>query len=251
MVKKPIIGRKTGKAKTSRLSKEEQAAVSRENGKKKPEVRKNIAYEMSEPMNSEYDVADMMADIYDPRAKIAPEMKIHAAACYFLTGTVQGTARMTGFKHQTISEWKNKAQWWLPVLSKIKKDKNDELDADLTQLIHVTSTEILDRLKDGDSYVTSEYVVKTFGEGKEAKDKLVKQDVLKRKPVTARDLGALLNTIYDKRTMLRGDPTSITVKKDQTKLLDDLRASMRELAAEAMSNELKKTVVNTDGPQKD
>ncbi len=240
---KAHVGRKTGKQKTSKLDKEALDAVSRENGKKSPHIRKNSAYEQSAPMELEYGAEDMYADIYDPRAKIAPELKIHAAACFFLTGTVKGAARITGLRHQTISEWKNRAQWWTPVLSKIEKDKNDELDAELTKLLHLTSAEILDRIKDGDSYVTSEYVTI---EGCDSKKRV---DVLKKKPMSGRDLGALLNTIYDKRTMLRGDPTSITQRKDQSKLLEELKTSMRELAEAAARNEFNKTVISENEEQ--
>jgi len=224
---KPGVSSRTGKGTTSK-SKEEMAEISRNNGKNNV-TRHKAVYEVSEPMGEmAMDVADMYADIYDPRAKIAPEFKVHAVACYFLTGTVEATAKMTGISHQTIADWKNHAQWWTPVFSKIKKEKNDELDSNLTGLLHDSTKELKDRLERGD----------TFFDGRSGE--------FKRKPIIARDLAAIVNILYDKRTMLRGDPTSITARQDPRKLLEELRGEFREMAREEAKEELNKTIVNEE-----
>ena len=209
--------------KRSTLSKEEKAAISRKNGAKSASMPRN-AYPKSDKLPLEYDVADMYADIYDPRAKIAPEMKIQAATCYMLTGTTRGTARMTGINQQMISEWKNHAQWWEPVLRKIRKDKQDELDAEFTELLHKSTEQLKDRIVNGEEIST--------------------KDGLVIKKMSGRDIAAAINTIYDKRTMLRGDPTSITHRVDHRQVLEELRGEFKEMARDEAKQELDKKVVN-------
>ena len=217
-VAKPKAGRNihTKKVTESKKSKEELADISRENGKMSAKYHES-AYEKSEPMVIDYAVEDMYADIYDPRAKIAPELKIHAAAAFFATGTVDGASRLTGLNHQTISEWKNKSEWWDPVLSKLKKEKNDELDATVTDLIHKTTTELNDRIINGE--VQMHQGVPTGH----------------LKPMTGRDLAATLNTLYDKRTMMRGEPTSISGKADQSTIIDSLKEQFEKMAKAHLS----------------
>ena len=218
---KAKIFKKVGPGFKTTKTKEELAEISRQNGKKRRGKKQPTCYEKSAPMEVEYDTHDMMADIYSPRAKVAPELKIQTVSCYFLTGNVRATSKMTGLNHQLISTWKNHALWWSPVLAKIRKEKNDELDARLTELIHSSTEELKDRLVNGDTV-------------------LDKRGDLIRKPMSGRDVSHALNTLYDKRTMLRGDPTTITAKIDHNKLLDELRDEFKQMAESAYN----KKVVN-------
>ena len=224
---KAKIGRKTGKQKKTTLTKEESANISRRNGKIQPEVQKEEAYPASAPMVlPEQDLADMYADIYDPRAKIAPELKIQAAVCYMLTGTLGGVERMTGISHQTVANWKNHSQWWAPVLLKVKKDKQEELDADLTILLHQSTAQLKDRLEHGD-----EVFYKITDGGYEKYEK----------KLSGKDIASIINTLYDKRAMLRGDPTSISAKSSNADILDELKSTFKHIADEAYN---KKVVSN-------
>ena len=62
--------------------------------------------------------------------------------------------------------------------------------------------------------------------------------------MSGRDIAAAINTIYDKRTMLRGDPTSITHRVDQKQVLEELRGEFKEMARTEAKQELDKKVVN-------
>ena len=223
---KKAKGRKYSSKQTkTTLTKEESAAISRRNGKIKPEVQHTIAYEESMPMAlpaGSTELADMYADIYNPKAKIAPELKIQAAVCYMLTGTVKGVERMTGISHQTVSEWKNKSQWWPLVMIKVKKDKQEELDAEITSLLHQSTAELKDRLEHGD------VVFHKVG------DRMEKGE----KKLSGRDLATIINTLYDKRAMLRGDPTSITAKASSTDVLEELKATFEKIAETAYNKKV-------------
>lgn len=222
---KAKIGKKTGKQTKTTLTREESAAISRRNGKIKQEGRSDMAYEKSAQMmlpETKTDMADMMADIYDPRATIAPELKIQAVVCYMITGTVNGVERMTGISHQTVSEWKNKSQWWPLVMIKVRKDKQDELDAEITGLLHQSTAALKDRLEHGDT------VYHKVG------DELVKGE----KKLSGRDLATIINTLYDKRAMLRGDPTSISAKVTSTDVLEELKATFEKIAETAYTKKV-------------
>lgn len=204
----------------SKKTKEEKAEISRANGKKAAPVNKKSVgvYEKSEPMDLETGLADMYADIYDPRAKIDPNLKIHAASCFMLTGTVQGTARMTGLDHRLISEWKNKSLWWPEVLQKIKHEKQDELDSTFTALIHDVADSLKDRLDNGEEVVTKDGIIK--------------------KQLGGRDLTTMLNTLYNNRAMLRGDPTSISRKETSDDVMQGLRKEFGNIAKKVMDTKV-------------
>lgn len=212
--KTPKPFQNTGKKTKSRLDKEQLAEISRKNGAKSAENTAGRVYEKSHEMPVDYNVSDMLADIYDPRARIAPEIKIQAAACFMMTGTVNGAERLSGIDHRTISDWKNNAQWWAPVLSKVRKEKQDELDAKLTSLIHKSTDALEDRLANGEEVMT--------------------KDGFQKKQLNARDIINSISTLYDKRAMLRGDPTSITHKATSSDVVKELREEFAAIAARAM-----------------
>jgi len=220
---KAKVGRKTGKQTKTTLTKAESAMISRRNGMIGAEIQVQSAYEESAPMVlPEQDLADLYADIYNPKAKIAPELKIQAAICYMLTGTVNGVERMTGISHQTVANWKNHSQWWGPVLAKIKKDKQEELDAEITLLIHKSTFELKDRLEHGDEVLVKE------GE---------RYKVHQRK-LSGKDIASMINTLYDKRAMLRGDPTSISAKTSNSDILEELKSTFKQIADEAYNKKV-------------
>jgi hypothetical protein len=204
----------TGKKTKSALDKETLAEISRANGRKNTGEKARPIFEKSHEMAVDYSVSDMLADIYDPRAHIAPEVKIHAAACFMMTGTVNGAERLSGIDHRTISDWKNNSQWWPTVLSKVRKEKQDELDATLTTLIHKSTDALEDRLENGEEVMT--------------------QDGFQKKQLNARDIINSISTLYDKRAMLRGDPTSITHKATSSDVVKELREEFTAIAARAM-----------------
>jgi hypothetical protein len=225
-VKKATVGRSRAKVTRSSKTKEEKAEISRENGRKSAAViARFAAYPKSDPMPViQTDLADMFADIYNPKAKYAPELKIQVAACYMMTGTVGGAARLTGLDHRLISDWKNNSEWWFPVLQKVRKEKQDELDAELTDILHQSTAQLKERLENGD----------TIFVGKDAEPV--------QRPLSGRDITAIINTLYDKRSMLRGDPTSITGRASSSDVLNELKSEFTKIAELAYTKKVIKDV---------
>ena len=223
------LGKGTQREPYHTKTKEERAEQARINGAKTANLPRDgylKAAPVKEPDPTEY---DLYTDIYDPRAKYPPEIKIQAATCYMLTGTLAGASRMTGLRQETIWDWKNNSQWWDSILTKVRKEKQDELDAKLSGLIHEASQQIEDRILNGDEVL----VKKSDGN----------HDFMNKK-MSGKDLTTALGTLYDKRTMLRGDPTSITRRETPADMLNALRDEFANMAKAAAKAELNKTVVN-------
>lgn len=89
------------------------------------------------------------------------------------------------------------------MLNEVRKSKQDELDSALTTAIHSAVGEIADRLQHGD------WVLTRTGEQV-------------RVPVKARDASVVMNTLYEKRSLIRGDLPSIKdeARKDALKELE-------------------------------
>src|SRR5690606_8026931 len=105
-----------------------------------------------------------LSDMYDPRSCYTAEQKMAAVTAYVVTGNskqaskaVQEALGLT-ISPNTIRWWKASASWWPMALRKAQREKNDEVDAAMTRVMHVglgMIERILDRgeqviTKDGD-----------------------------------------------------------------------------------------------------
>ncbi len=130
------------------------------------------------------------------------EKRREAIAAYATTGVMTRVAELVNIPVSTLYGWR-KCEWWETLLTRIRDEKADELDAMLTENIHLAGEQIKDRLTDGDYLVS-------------------KDGALKRKPVGARDLALVQAISFDKRALGRNQPTSISGNsKDELKKLQD------------------------------
>lgn len=136
------------------------------------------------------------------------ENKVQCATLYFMCGSFKQVSKDTGVKWNTISSWARKSTWWDEVIHKLRKEKQDELDAMMTNYLHEAQNQALDRVKNGD------YKLTAGGE-------------LKRVPMTGRDLALTSAAFFDKRALIRGDATSISRKKDP---LGDIAYKLEQFA---------------------
>ncbi len=98
------------------------------------------------------------------------------------------------------------------MLVRIRHEKQDELDAQITGSIDKALKSVNDRLELGDEYI------KKDGE-------------TGYKAVSCRDSATVLGILYDKRSLIRNMPTSITSNTDSAKLLK-LQEQFEQLAHE-------------------
>jgi hypothetical protein len=113
---------------------------------------------------------------------------IKYAKCYLVHGNMRKAAEEVKLGQHVVRRWM--AKDWFPILlEEIKYMKNIALDGQYTRLVNKALQAVADRLENGDEVVV----------GKE----------LVRRKVSARDAALISAIMFDKRQILRGDPTQI------------------------------------------
>jgi len=143
------------------------------------------------------------------RGKTDPELAAKAV-CFYVEGhSLRESARLTGLPEDTVKYWK--LTKWFPQACELAKQKvNNSLDRKLTSVIGKGNDLILDRLENGD-------LIK-YKDGTE-----------QRKPLTAYQTALILAIAYDKRALIRNEPTVISEKTDTDQHLKDLRARLENM----------------------
>ena len=153
---------------------------------------------------------ELFEDIVGNNTKYTPEERIMAATYYAVTGSsIQASEKCaqtgTPIPASTIRKWKNTTSWWKPVLHEVRKAKQDQLDAKLTSIIMEGAEKLEDRVRNGNIKLNP------------------KTGELNRIPMTSGELAKdAVGIPYDKRALMRGDPTSRTEKIDPKLMLEDL-----------------------------
>jgi hypothetical protein len=137
--------------------------------------------------------------------------KMEVACTYAVTGNSRRTAEITGYPEGTIRAMKT-TEWFHELQSRIIKEQDEELGTKLTQLIDKAVDNINDRLDDGDYFYDA------------------KNEMLKRKPMTGKDVAIVGAILVDKRQLLRGQPTSRVEKVSQEDVLGKLAEQFRQMA---------------------
>jgi hypothetical protein len=103
---------------------------------------------------------------------------------------------------------------WVDILDQAKRERQAELDAKFTKIIHKATDEIMDRLDNGDEVLT-------------------KNGEIRRKRIAGREAAWIVGVITDKRAVIRGLPTNITTKTtDQSKeTLSRLKGALEDQGA--------------------
>lgn len=123
-----------------------------------------------------------------PSTKYDKDTVIKAGKLYLVLGTMKGVADELGVGVTTVRNWAQK-DWWPVLLEELRYLKNIELDGQYTNILSKALKAVVERLEKGDEVVV----------GKE----------IKRKKVSARDAALISAIMFDKRQLMRGDPTQI------------------------------------------
>lgn len=120
---------------------------------------------------------------------IFPEIKrVEAATTYAVTGSAPHVAELTGIPEATIRSWR-KQEWFQAILKEVWSENNELLNTKLTNSIQKAQDLLDDRLDNGDT-------------------KVLKDGTLVRVPISGKDLSLITAINFDKRQILRGEPTS-------------------------------------------
>lgn len=189
-----------------------------------PYPRVEMAYKAAPKSKKQLDNNELdLTSLYSSRAKYTADEKLAAVLAYVMTGSVRGVVRLTGLKQQVVSDWKNNSSWWPDAYANVKKQKQEEVDGTLTSIIHAAAGSILDRILHGDEVIDKN------------------GDPVRRK-MSGKELAWVMGITFDKRALLRGDPTSRTEKVDQKALIEELKEDFALMA----KKHLDKSVINPE-----
>lgn len=154
-----------------------------------------------------------LADIdYGESTQYSDEEKIRAVVTWILTRNLNRVHRETGLKMHTLRYWKYNTKWWKECEAAIKSLRNEDLDRKLSDIIDYSLDEIFDRLEKGDEVVYNGEVY--------------------RKKVSAKDIMTILGITYDKRALIRGDPTSRIERNTNEDKINQLAERFEKIAKE-------------------
>lgn len=136
---------------------------------------------------------------------VPEETKIEAAALWAATRNMTTVSELTGVTQDRLRKWRNEP-WFQNVVARCVKDKNDELDQALTEIMHKATEMLKDRLEKGNVQVNyrngQQFVV----------------------PLNSRDLVMTLGILFDKRQLIRGEATSRTENMTSSQKLEELKS---------------------------
>lgn len=140
-------------------------------------------------------------------SKHSPDLRMQACATYLATGDSRQASRLTGIPDRTIRSWFDQ-DWWIKDTERLRAQFEKQLDAKLTAIIGKAMDVTLDRLENGDELIG-------------------KDGAPIRRKVSGRDAAVIGGVAFDKRALIRGQPTSRVERVN----LDELR---RQFAGEAV-----------------
>jgi len=155
-------------------------------------------YIMKKSINTQEKIFEIMTHT---RVGYPIEQVINLAVAYISSGSLRGAAKVAAVNASVAQDW-SKQQWFSDVLDLVRFEHQKKLDGKMTALLEKSVKELEDRLTKGD-------VDARTGE---------------RRPVSASQIASVFATIYDKRALIRGEPTSrverVSVDQQLNKLQD-------------------------------
>lgn len=123
-----------------------------------------------------------------------PEDRLRAALAWVVTGTSQAASDVCGIPASTIRDWSNQ-EYWGALVSEARQLKQDELDAKLTNIIDKCAQRLTERL-DSEEGVSKAQL---------------------------NQIAITMAISMDKRSLMRGDPTSRTERVSSEERLTKLK----------------------------
>lgn len=139
------------------------------------------------------------------------EQRREVLSHYAVLGNMTKVSELTSIPVSTLATWKGKSDWWVEGIDRIRQEKQDEIDANLSRIIHKSTEALETRIDKGDAYIN-------------------KAGGVSCKPISGRDLATITGIIFDKRQISRNLPTSIRTESTDSRLTA-LADKVRQLQA--------------------
>ena len=129
--------------------------------------------------------------------------KVELVTTYLATGSFRLACSMCQIPLATANQWK-RTEWFKELVATIQSEESGQLDAKLSKVVDKSLSVVMDRLEGGDYILDS------------------KTGTIKRVPVKMRDAKTVMTDLFDKRQLLRKQPTKITESQTVDKRLEML-----------------------------
>lgn len=123
--------------------------------------------------------------------------KIEAVTTYLALGNLAETSRVINVPIPTLKDWKTQ-DWWKTYVEDIQSESNVATDKKISKIIDKALDLLVDRMDEGNYQYD------------QARGKLVKV------PLNAQDLNKVATALFDKRQLIRKQPTSIKTNPENT-----------------------------------
>ena len=154
------------------------------------------------------------------------EKKKYEAVCLWVSGlNLREVSLQLNVPYDTLGKWRA-SSWWNDIVKDLQSEDKQKTDAKLTKILDKTLDTIMDRLEEGE-YI---YDQKT---GK-----------VKRTPVKLRDATVAMNTVLDKRQLIRREPTKIVEQSNTTQQLQNLAEQFAAFVTGQVKKEKLENIVN-------
>lgn len=149
--------------------------------------------------------------------------KVELVTTYLATGSFRLACSMCKVPLATANQWK-RTEWFKEMVASIQAEENTQLDAKLSKIVDKSLDVVMNRLEEGDFILDS------------------KTGTIKRVPVKMRDAKQVMTDLFDKRQLIRKQPTKITEAQTVDKRLDMLAQRFEKFAG---SGSTQKELPNT------
>lgn len=139
------------------------------------------------------------------------KVKIEAATLWAVTRDIKRVAEIMDIYPSVIRLWM-KEPWWDNIISQVRKEKNEELDSKLSEVIHKTVEVIKDRVENGEVQV----------------DRRTKEEF--RVPLNTQAATRVLEVTFKERQLLRGEATTNVQSTSTDKKLEQLAEQFKTIA---------------------
>lgn len=139
------------------------------------------------------------------------DKKLEAATLWAVTRNLDQVKELSGIPVAHLKKMMNEP-WWDEIVRKVRKEKNEVLDAKITDMLEQTMDLVIDRIQRGEYQYD-----KKSGE-------------FVRIPMKARDAAVSAAILFDKRQLIRGEATSRTESVSPDEKLNQLAENFKRLA---------------------
>lgn len=146
-----------------------------------------------------------MGDLVHNGSKYTDVKRREAIGAFLILGNMVKVAALLDMPARTLRNW-SETEWWSSELTRVRLEKSQELDIQLSNSIEKARESVDARLDVGDAYI------KKDGE-------------IGYKPVSCRDSATVLGILYDKRALMRNMPTKIVNNQN----LNELQKTFEDL----------------------